>query len=158
MKLKALVGLLCLFIVAVSVTSCEKDKAVLASGSCTFSFDSTAYSANSAYGYVTDTTVIGKKALTIEGVTGNLNSHIAITVIFRDSLMTGEFTETNNASILFSKSLGQVASYLSTKTTIKITSINSKYAEGTFAGILNNGETETPLTDGKFKINISNTN
>ena len=158
MKSKFLAGLLCLFVAAITVTSCEKDKAVLASGSCSFTFDSTAYSANSSYGYVVDTNTIGKKALVIEAVTGNLKSHLAITVFFPDTLIAGDFTEAQGASILFSKTLGQEASYLSTTATIKITSINSKYAEGTFVGKLNNGETESPLTDGKFKVNISNEN
>jgi hypothetical protein len=158
MKLRFLAGIVCLFVTVLTVTSCEKDKAVLASGSCSFTFDSTAYSANSSYAYVVDTNVIGKKALILEGVTASLNSHIAITVFFPDTLIAGEFTEAQGASILFSKTLGQEASFQSTTTTIKITSINSKYAEGTFIGSLNNGTDEKPLTDGKFKVNISNEN
>lgn len=159
MKLKFLAGIVCLFVAALSVTSCEKDKAVLASGSCSFTFDSTAYSANSSYAYVVDTTnAMGKKVLIVEGVTGSLDSHIALTVFFPDTLIVGEFTEAKGASILFSKSLGAVPSYLSTTATIKITSINSKYAEGTFVGKLNNGDNEKPLTDGKFKVNISKEN
>jgi hypothetical protein len=160
MKLRFLAGLVCLFVTVLAVTSCEKDKAVLASGSCTFTFDSTAYSANSAYAYVIDTNLVGnKKALTLEAVNGGLSNHLAVTVLFPDSLIVGEFTEANGASILFSPSLNaDVPSYLSTTTTIKITSINSKYAEGTFVGKLNNGTDEKPLTDGKFKVNISNEN
>jgi hypothetical protein len=158
MKLKLLAGILCLFVAALSVTSCEKDQAVLASGSLSFSFDSAAYSANSSYAYVVDTNTFGKKAIIIEGVTGSLNKHIALTVFFPDTLIAGDYTEAQGASILYSPSLGSVASYLSTTATIKITSINSKYAEGTFVGNLNNGETEEPLTDGKFKVNISNEN
>jgi hypothetical protein len=151
MKPGSLLGLLCLFF---TFCACEKDKAVLTSGSLTFTFDSTAYSANTATGYVSDTSGIGKKALTIEGMTSNLSKHIAITIIFPDTLATGVYTNSSNASILFSPSLGQVNSYVSTSASIKITSINSKYAEGTFAGILNNGEIEKPLTDGVFKVNI----
>lgn len=158
MKLKLLAGLVSLFVTAITVTSCEKDKAVLASGACSFTFDSIAYSANSSYGYVVDTTGLGKKALIIEAVTGTLDKHLAITVFFPDTLIVGEYTEAKGASILYSPSLGSVPSYMSTTTTIKITSINSKYAEGTFVGNLNNGETEKPLTDGKFKVNISNEN
>jgi hypothetical protein len=160
MKLKFLAGLVCLFVTVLSVTSCEKDKAVLASGSCTFTFDGTAYSANSSYGYVVDTTsALGKKALIVESVTGSLTSHMAITVFFPDTLIVGDYTEKNGAFVLFSPYLSRdSASFLSTTTTIKITSINSKYAEGTFVGSLNNGENEKPLTDGKFKVNISNEN
>ncbi|GAA3915945.1 hypothetical protein GO495_19255 [Chitinophaga oryziterrae] len=158
MKLKSLLGILCLFAITFTVISCEKDKAVLASGSCSFSIDSTAYSANTASGYLEDTVGIGKKALTIQGMVGTLNSFLAVTIIFPDTLTTGEFTEANHAFILFSKNLSDsTASWTSTSATIKITSINSKYAEGTFAGILKNGGNETPLTDGKFKVNISNT-
>lgn len=160
MKLKFLAGIVCLLVTVLAVTSCEKDKAVLASGSLSFTFNGTAYSANSSYGYVVDTTsTSGKKALIIEGVTGSLTSHIAITVFFPDTLIAGDYTAANGAFVLFSPSLNRdSASFLSTTTTIKITSINSKYAEGTFVGNLNNGETEKPLTDGKFKVNISNEN
>ena len=160
MKLKFLAGLVCLFVTVLAVTSCEKDKAVLASGSCTFTFGGTAYSANSSYGYVVDTTsALGKKALIVESVTGSLTSHLAITVFFPDTLIVGDYTEKNGAFVLFSPYLSSdSASFLSTTTTIKITSINSKYAEGTFVGNLNNGDTEKPLTDGKFKVNISKEN
>ena len=152
MKPSSLLGLLCLLL---AFCACQKDKAVLTSGSLTFVFDSTAYSANTATGYATDTTVVGKKVLTIEGLTSNLTKHIAITVIFPDSLAVGTYTQDNGAFILWSPSLSaNVASFLSTKATIKITSINSKYAEGTFAGILENGEINRPLTDGIFKVNI----
>jgi hypothetical protein len=158
MKLKSLVGLLCLFAIAITVISCEKDKAVLASGSCSFSFDGTAYSANTASGYLEDTVGIGKKALTIQGMVGTLNSFLAVTIIFPDTLVVGDFTEANHAFMLFSKNLSDTsASWESSTVTVKITSINSKYAEGTFAGILKNGSNEIPLTDGKFKVNISNT-
>lgn len=152
MKPSSLLGLLCLML---SFCACQKDKAVPTSGSLTFAFESTAYSANTASGYVTDTTVIGKKVLTIEGMTSNLSKHIAITVIFPDTLAVGTYTQENGAYLLWSPSLSaEVASYLSKTATIKITSINSKYAEGTFAGILENGEKEEPLTDGIFKVNI----
>jgi hypothetical protein len=153
MKPRSLLGLLCM--VAIVFAACQKDKAVLASGTLTFTFDSTAYSANTSTAYKADTTSeYGKKIITIEGVTGDLAKHIAISVFFPDTLTTGTFTEANGATILFSPSLGQVTSYLSTTATIKITSINSKYAEGTFFGTLNNGEVEKPLTDGTFKVNI----
>ncbi|SFW38222.1 hypothetical protein [Chitinophaga sancti] len=152
MKPSSLLGLLCL---VMSFCACQKDKAVPTSGSLTFAFQNTAYTANDARGFATDTTVVGKKVLTIEGITGNLTKHIALTVIFPDSLAVGTYTQNNGAYILWSPSLsGGVTSYLSTTATIKITSINSKYAEGTFAGILENGEKEEPLTDGIFKVNI----
>jgi len=152
MKPSSLLGLLCLVL---SFCACQKDKAVPTSGSLTFAFESTAYTANDARGFATDTTGIGKKVLTIEGITGNLTKHIAITVVFPDTLAVGTYTQDNGAYILWSPSLsGGVTSYLSKTATVKITSINSKYAEGTFAGILENGEKEEPLTDGIFKVNI----
>ncbi|SFD28381.1 hypothetical protein SAMN05518672_1011437 [Chitinophaga sp. CF118] len=160
MKLKSIVGLFCLFVAAITVTSCEKDKAVLASGSCTFTFDGTAYSANTASGYLEDTVGIGKKALTVQAMVGNLKTFLAATIIFPDTLVTGEFTEANNAFIMFSQDVSNSndTSWTSTTTTIKITSINSKYAEGTFFGNLKRGETVKPITDGKFKVNISTEN
>jgi hypothetical protein len=154
MKLYSLLGFLCLCLA--TFTSCEKEKAVLASGSCSFTFDGGQYSANTAYGEVFDTTApIGKKALLIQGLTSNLNSAIALTVIFPDTLATGTYTVTQHASIVFTSSVSGSEAYESSTATIKITSINSRYAEGTFDGILNNGDTEKPLTDGKFKVNIN---
>lgn len=153
MKLYSLLGFLCLCLVTFS--SCEKDKAVLASGSCDFKFDGASYSANTTYGEVFDTTAIGKKVLLIQGLTGNLNSAIAVMVVFPDTLKTGTFTNTDHANVVFTSSISGAEAYESKTVTIKITSINSKYAEGTFDGILNNGETEKPLTDGKFKVNIN---
>ncbi|ACU57902.1 hypothetical protein [Chitinophaga pinensis] len=153
MKLYSLLGFLCLCLI--TFASCQKDKAVLASGSCEFKFDGASYSANTAYGEVFDTTVIGKKVLMIQGLTSNLNSAIIMTVIFPDTLKTGTYTNTEKASIIFTSSVSGSDTYESKTATIKITSINSKYAEGTFDGILNNGESEKPLTDGKFKVNIN---
>lgn len=155
MKLYSILGFLCLCLV--TFTACQKDKAELPSGSCTFKFDGKDYSANTAYGEAFDTTGInGKKVLMISGLTGNLNSAIMMTVIFKDSLAVGTYEmDSLNANIIFTPSLSDKETYESKKATIKITSINSKYAEGTFDGILNNGETEKPLTDGKFKVNIN---
>jgi hypothetical protein len=153
MKLNSLLGFLCLCLV--TFTSCDKEEVAKASGSCSFQFDGKTYSANTSYGEAVDTTGIGKKVLLIQGLTGTLNSAIALTVIFKDSLATGTFTEAENANIVFTTSVSGAEAYESTKTTIKITSINSSYAEGTFDGILNNGETEKPLTDGKFRVNIN---
>ncbi|PWV54221.1 hypothetical protein [Chitinophaga sp. S165] len=150
MKLNSLLGFLCLCLVA--FTSCDKEEVVKASGSCEFKFDGKSYSANTSYGEAFDTTVVGKKALRVQGVTSTLNNFIILQVIFKDSLATGTYTTAENATILFSTTEG---GFESTSATIKITSINSKYAEGEFNGILNNGETEKPLTDGKFKVNIN---
>lgn len=153
MKLYSLLGFLCLCIVA--FTSCEKEDVKKASGTCSFQFDGKPFSANTSYGEAFDTTD-NKKVLIIQGLTGTLNSAIALMVVFpNDSLETGTFTEADNASIVFTNSVSGADAYESTTATIKITSINSKYAEGEFDGILNNGETEKPLTDGKFKVNIN---
>jgi len=153
MKLNSLLGFLCLCLVA--FTSCDKEEVAKASGSCSFKFDNKSFSANTSYGEAFDTTGIGKKVLLIQGLTGTLNSAIAIMVVFPDTLKTGTFTTTEHASIVFTNSVSGAEAYESTSATIKITSINSKYAEGTFDGILNNGETEKPLTDGTFKVNIN---
>jgi hypothetical protein len=153
MKLYSLLGFLCLCLV--SFSSCEKEKAVLASGSCDFKFDGATYSANTAYGEAFDTTAIGKKVLLIQGLTSSLNSAIALMVVFPDTLKTGTYTTAEHASIVFTSSVAGADAYESKTATIKITSINSNYAEGTFDGILENGETEKPLTDGKFKVNIN---
>ncbi|HJT73636.1 MAG TPA: hypothetical protein VJ720_06450 [Chitinophaga sp.] len=158
MKLKPLLGLLCLVVIV--FTSCNEDKAVLASGSCTFAFDSIAYSANNAMAsakdsvYKDEDTTFTGKALTIEALTSSLNSHFTATIFFPDTLAVGTYTQNEYASMMFTSSMSGNIHYLSTKTTIKITSINSKYAEGEFLGTLKNGETEKPLTDGKFKVNI----
>lgn len=153
MKLYSLLGFLCLCLVA--FTSCDKDEVAKASGSCSFQFDGKTYSANTSYGEAFDTTGIGKKVLLIQGLTGTLNSAIALMVVFPDTLATGTYTAAEHANIVFTTSVSGAEAYESTTTTIKITSINSKYAEGTFDGMLNNGETEKPLTDGKFKVNIN---
>jgi hypothetical protein len=76
-------------------------------------------------------------------------------VVFEDTLATGTFTEAQHANIVFTTSVSGAEAYESKSATIKITSINSTYAEGTFDGILNNGETEKPLTDGTFRVNIN---
>lgn len=153
MKLNSLLGFLCLCLVA--FTSCDKEDVAKASGSCSFKFDGKSFSANTSYGEAFDTTGIGKKVLMIQGLTGTLNSAIALTIVFPDTLKTGAFTTTEHARIVFTNSVSGADAYESTSATIKITSINSKYAEGTFDGILNNGETEKPLTDGTFKVNIN---
>lgn len=153
MKLNSLLGFLCLCLIA--FTSCDKDEVAKASGSCSFKFDGKSFSANTSYGEAFDTTGIGKKVLLIQGLTGTLNSAIAIMVVFPDTLKTGTFTAAEHANIVFTNSVSGAEAYESTSATIKITSINSKYAEGTFDGILNNGETEKPLTDGTFKVNIN---
>ncbi|MBW8685771.1 hypothetical protein [Chitinophaga rhizophila] len=153
MKLYSLLGFLCLCLV--TFTACEKDKAVLASGSCDFKFDGRSYSANTAYGEAFDTTVIGKKVLLIQGVTSNMNSAIMMMVVFPDTLATGTYSAADHASLVFTPSLVSSDAFETKTATIKITSINSKYAEGTFDGILINGDTEKPLTDGKFKVNIN---
>lgn len=154
MKLYSLLGLLCLF-TTISITSCEKSDVVKASGTCTFKVGDITYSANTSYGEAIDTSVVGKKALYINGLTNSMNSSITLLIFFPDSLATGIYTEAENAQVLFTKSIASQDAYVSQHTTIKITSINSKYAEGTFDGILDNGETEVPLTDGKFKVNIN---
>jgi hypothetical protein len=154
MKLNSLLGFLCLCLVA--FTSCDKEEVVKASGSCSFKFDGKSFSANTSYGEAFDTTGIGKKVLIIQGLTGTLNSAIALMVVFpNDTLTTGTFTEAQYASIVFTNSVSGAEAYESKSATIKITSINSTYAEGTFDGILNNGETEKPLTDGTFRVNIN---
>jgi hypothetical protein len=165
MKLKSLLGLLCLLVIVFS--SCEQEEVVQASGSCTFAFDSASYSANDSRGYATDTvykdldTTFTGKALTIQSLTNSLNSHLSITVIFPDTLAVGTYTGANYASILFTASMSNQTYFTSLPAigaskpiTIKITSINSKYAEGEFFGTLTNGEIDKPLTDGKFKVNI----
>lgn len=154
MKLRYLLGFLCLAVI--TFTACQKDKAVLASGTCTFTFGGTAYSANTTSGTVSDTTIDGKKskALLIQGVTGTLSQLLVINIIFPDTLVTGTYTETSGATIMFSPVLVADSAYLNNQATVKITSINSKYAEGTFSGILINGDKEKPLTDGTFEVNI----
>lgn len=156
MKLNSLLGFLCLCLVA--FTSCEKDEVAKASGTCTFQFDGKSYSANTAYGEAVDTTLAaGKKVLVIQGVTGTLNSAITLMVIFKDSLIAGDYNTVENSSIVFSPSIAgdEPITFESKSANIKITSINSNSAEGTFDGILKNGEIEKPLTDGKFKVNIN---
>jgi hypothetical protein len=123
----------------------------------TFTIDGTAYKANDARGSVMDdSTGVGKKTLLISGMAGGgLNKFLTVTIIFPDTLTVGEFTETSHADLFWAETMSEtVPAFLSTTTKVKITSINSKYAEGTFAGILNNGEIEKPLTDGIFKVNI----
>lgn len=73
-------------------------------------------------------------------------------ITFPDSLKTGTFTEDVEMSLMNIQE--KETGYLGKSIKVIITGINSKHAEGSFSGVLINGETEKPLTDGTFKVVI----
>ncbi|MFY0252724.1 hypothetical protein ACDQ55_02100 [Chitinophaga sp. 30R24] len=119
----------------------------------TFSFklDTVTYHANATEAYITDTVYTGQKTLVLDGVTNNFNYHMELMITFPDSIRTGTFEDAEMSLMsIQQKEPGYVGKHLK----VNITGINSKYAEGTFSGIVTNGEIEKPLTDGTFKVEI----
>lgn len=152
MRMKLLlVAIIAVLGVGLSACSSKKDDARPAS-SFFFKLDKDTYQSNSTEAYVTDTIYAGKKTLVVDGVTNNFGYHMELMITFpKDSLTTGSFEGVEMSLMqIQQKEMG----YTGRNIKVNITSINSKHAEGTFSGILSNGDIEKPLTDGTFKVEI----
>ena len=99
--------------------------------------------------------MIDQKVLIIDGLTNSFKQHMQLMVISPDdSLNVGTY----GGSVVTLMPVQDTATqgYIGDQIEVQITSINSKRAEGTFSGTLSkSGETEKPLTDGTFKVNIN---
>jgi len=119
-----------------------------------FTFDGKQYVSSGTSAYYSDTVITGKKTLVVDGVTNNFKEHMQLMITSPDGEMpVGTY---GGAAVALMPVLDSTeAGYIGTTIDVEITSINSKRAEGTFHGTLNkSGETEKPLTDGTFKVNI----
>lgn len=146
--------LLVAIITVLGFSACNpKKEDVKPNGSFSFKLDKDTYQSNATEAYVTDTVYAGKKTLVVDGVTNNFGYHMELMITFpKDSLTTGAFDGVEMSLMqIQQKAMG----YTSQNIKVNITSINSKHAEGTFSGVLSNGDTEKPLTDGTFKVEIN---
>ncbi|MBS0026232.1 hypothetical protein ACTJJ0_07655 [Chitinophaga sp. 22321] len=133
-------------------SACDSKKEdVKPSSSFTFKLDKDVYQSNATEAYVTDTIYKGVKTLVVDGVTNNFGYHMELMISFPDSPRVGTFTDTE-MSLMSIQQKG--TGYVGKNIKVNITSINSKHAEGTFSGVLTNGDIEKPLTDGTFKVEI----
>ncbi|NSL89057.1 hypothetical protein [Chitinophaga solisilvae] len=139
--------------VLTGLTACnKKDKEVTPEGYFSFKLDNVEYKSNSTQGYITDTIIKGKKTLIVDGVTNNFGKHMELLVTFPDGVKAGQYAENIEMSLMDIQQ--KEPGYFGRAVTVKISSINSKDAEGTFSGTLTSGEIEKPLTDGTFKVNF----
>lgn len=151
MRLKIFVWAVIAILTGAGLAGCSKKKDVTPEGYFTFKAGDAAYRSNSTQGLISDTVVAGKKTLIIDGVTNNFGKHMELMITFPDGLKTGQYDE--NAAVMTLMDIQQKETGFITKTiSIKLESINSKQAEGTFSGTLISGEIEKPLTDGTFKV------
>ncbi|SEW20439.1 hypothetical protein [Chitinophaga arvensicola] len=132
--------------------SCDKKNDTKPTSSFSFKLDGVQYQSNSTEAYVTDTVYAHKKTLVIDGVTNNFGHHMEMMITFPDSIKAGTYQEDVEMSLMDIQQ--KEPGYLNKTVKVTITSINSKHAEGTFSGVLISGETEKPLTDGTFKVEI----
>lgn len=140
-----------LLTIVISACNNSKDK-VTVNSTFSFKIDNVTYQSSSTSAYLTDTLYAGKKTLIIDGVTNNFKNHMELMVTFPDAISTGSYTQMVEMSLMDVEK--KTTGYVEKLVTVKITSINSKYAEGTFSGVVINGEIEKPLTDGTFKVEI----
>ncbi|MBO9729154.1 MAG: hypothetical protein J7623_11010 [Chitinophaga sp.] len=146
--------LLVAMITVLGFSACNsKKEEVKPESSFYFKLDKDTYQSNATEAYVTDTVYTGKKTLVVDGVTNNFGYHMELMITFtKDSLATGTF---NGAEMSLMQIQQKELGYTSQNIKVNITSINSKHAEGTFSGVLSNGDIEKPLTDGTFKVEIN---
>jgi hypothetical protein len=152
MRMKLLlVAIIAALGVGMTACSSKKDDAK-PNSSFSFKLDKDTYQSNATEAYITDTVYTGKKTLVIDGVTNNFGYHMELMITFpKDSLTTGSFEGVEMSLMqIQQKEMG----YTGQNIKVNITSINSKHAEGTFSGVLSNGDIEKPLTDGTFKVEI----
>lgn len=149
MKLASLTAVLLLSIGAVS---CKKeDKPVIQQPTLSFVFDGKSQVASHVEA-VYDTTDAGQVVLQVDGVMNNFTKHMGLTLTFPDkNVKAGSFTA---ATFTFMNATGDKGGFSSKTLQVNITNINNKYAEGTFSGVLSDGDIDKQLTDGTFKVNI----
>ncbi|PSL49672.1 hypothetical protein CLV51_1011007 [Chitinophaga niastensis] len=138
----------------IGLASCNKKDSAKPAGTFSLKVDSISYNSNATTASFTDTVVVGKKTLIVDGVTNNFSYHLQLMITFPDSIHTGSFDQQVNLSLMNVQQL-KGTGFLSKYIKVNITSINSKYAEGTFSGQLTDGVIEKPLTDGTFKVDIN---
>ncbi|CAL1521444.1 hypothetical protein [Chitinophaga sp. MM2321] len=138
---------------ATALTGCDPKKNDISPIS-TFSFkvDTLLFRSNATQAYFTDTISAHRKTMVIDGVTNNFGHHLELMITFPDSIHTGQYTTGVELSLMKIQQDG--IGYIGKTITVKIESINSKQAEGTFSGTLISGDMEKPLTDGTFKVNF----
>ena len=129
----------------------SKKEDVKPSSSFSFKLDKDIYQSNATEAYVTDTIYTGMKTLVVDGVTNNFGYHMELMITFPDSPKVGTFTDVEMSLMSIQQ---KETGYMGKNIKVNITSINSKHAEGTFSGVLTNGDIEKPLTDGTFKVEI----
>lgn len=142
-----------LVVVAMIFSACDKKEDQPASV-FSFTFDGKQYVSSGTSAFYTDTVITGKKTLVIDGVTNNFKEHMQLMITSPDGEMPVG-TYGGAAAALMPVLDSTEAGYIGTAIDVEITSINSERAEGTFHGtLIKDGETEKPLTDGTFKVNI----
>jgi len=141
---------------ALVINACKKDEEQPAT-SFSFSFNGQQYVAHDPSAYVMDTVIQGTKVkwLTVDGLTNSFKQHMQLIVMSPDdSLNLGTYNGSTVSLMPVQDTSSQ--GFIGNQIEVKITSINSKRAEGTFTGTLSqSGENEKPLTDGTFKVNIN---
>ena len=145
-----------IFVVAAMIFSaCKKDDAQ-PEAVFSFTFEGKQYVSSGTSAYYSDTVITGKKTLVIDGVTNNFKEHMQLMITSPDGEMPVG-TYGGSAASLMPVTDSTESGYIGVSSiNVEITSINSKRAEGTFQGTLSkSGETEKPLTDGTFKVNIN---
>ncbi|TWF45049.1 hypothetical protein FHW36_101975 [Chitinophaga polysaccharea] len=150
MRIKLLLA--AIIAIGMGLSACSKKNDLAPAGTFAFKLDTISYHSNSTEGYITDTIAAGKKTLVIDGVTNNFGYHMELMITFPDSIRVGSYEAGAEMSLMDIQQ--KAVGYVSKAIKINITSINSKHAEGNFSGVLTNGDTEKPLTDGTFKVEI----
>jgi hypothetical protein len=148
---KLTVALSALLVVLISACNSKKENITINSV-FSFKLDGTLYQSSATTGYLTDTLFAGKHTLIVEGVTNNFKNHMELMITFPDSVKVGTYENMIEMAVMDIQQ--KETGYVEKQVTVQITNINSKYAEGTFSGVLINGEIEKPLTDGTFKVEI----
>lgn len=148
---KLTVALSALLVVLISACNSKKEN-ITVNSVFSFKLDGTLYQSSATTGYLTDTLFAGKHTLIVEGVTNNFKNHMELMITFPDSVKVGTYENMIEMAVMDIQQ--KETGYVEKQVTVQITNINSKYAEGTFSGVLINGEIEKPLTDGTFKVEI----
>ncbi|RFS22507.1 hypothetical protein DVR12_11940 [Chitinophaga silvatica] len=148
---KLTLALSAILLVIFSACSSNKDK-VNAISIFSFKIDNVLYQSNATTAFITDTLYAGKKTLIIDGLTNNFRNHMELMITFPDTIGTGTFENMVEMAVMNIEP--KENGYVDKTVTVNITSINNRHAEGTFSGVLINGEIEKPLTDGTFKVEI----
>ncbi|MBC9911320.1 hypothetical protein [Chitinophaga varians] len=151
MRLKIFVWAVVAIITGAGLAGCSKKNETTPQGTFSFRVGDVTYHSNSTQGYISDTVIAGKKTLIIDGVTNNFTKHMELMITFPNGLQAGQYDQSAGEMTLMDIQQKEDG-YITKAISIKLESINSKQAEGTFSGTLISGEIEKPLTDGTFKV------